>query len=937
MRLLFRLIPAVLLVVPAVLPAQAPAVPTPASVFGFEPGADLKLANYDQVVSYFQKVDAASDRVTMVEAGKSTQGRSFYFALVSSPQNLARIDRYREIARTLARPGSLSEAEAKRLAQEGKAFVHIDGGLHSSEVAGPQHTPLLLYDILRRASEPEIAAMLDNVILMLWPTINPDGHQMVADWYMSHVGTPDASAPMPNLYQEYVGHDNNRDAYMLNMIESRVMEHTWRQWEPSIIYVHHQSAPFPTRIWLPPFAEPIAQHAPYLMSRELNMIGMAIAQRLEEEGKVGATHMGTGYDAWYPGYIDYMPVFKNIPAFWTETQGNGAAPRETNPETIAPNMRRPQALYASPWLGGTWRLRDAVDYMETASLATLDYASKYKSSILYNRYLSARQQIARGRSEAPYAYVVPQEQRDPVAAVEMLRRLAFNGVRVSQLSAPATLEGTTFPAGTWVVPADQEFAAVAREVLDVQKYPEIRESPNGPLDTPYDAAGWTLPLAMGVRTVIATSPLADDVRSKLRPMAPLPAANAAPAPYNLTASADAAAFDSAPGLGFDSDPSARAIVPPAGRIAGTGPVLAVNPAENNAFKAVNRAWKAGGSASYRPASSAAGARYVIAGLSPSAQADLVKALALNAEHAAAPPAAGAKPQRPRIGLFLANTSMDEGWTRWVLDRYEFEYTRVSGADIQAGSLRDKIDVLVLADDARVLETSGRGRGAGGGAPGGGGAAAGAAGAGAAGAGAAGAGGAGAGAAGAGAAGAGAAGQGGGSFRPGQGVSTPVDLTAGNEARVRAIDEFVRAGGTLVCFNRSSSFAVDQLKLPVKNVVTGLQRTQFFVGGSLLNVTVDVSHRVMAGMPERAAVYYDSGPVFETLEGFRGTILAKYPDNESPLASGFLQGEKYIQGKAAAVDVELGAGHVILLGFRPQWRGQPFGTFRVIFNAVNMGR
>jgi hypothetical protein len=338
-------------------------------------------------------------------------------------------------------------------------------------------------------------------------------------------------------------------------------------------------------------------------------------------------------------------------------------------------------------------------------------------------------------------------------------------------------------------------------------------------------------------------------------------------------------------------------VPPAGKITGTGPALAVSPAENNAFRAINRTWKSGGAVSYQPGSGAATGRYVITGLPASTQADLVKTLAISAERIASPTAA--KPQRPRIGLFLANTSMDEGWTRWLLDQFEFQYTRVSGADIQAGSLRDKIDVLVLADDARVLETGGgRGRGAAGGA---------------------------------------AAGQGGGAYRPGEGVTAPVDLAAGNDARVRAIDEFVRAGGTLVCFNRSSSFAVDQLKLPLKNVVTGLQRTQFFVGGSLLNVNVDTTHRVMAGMPERAAVYYDSGPVFETTEGFRGTILAKYPDNESPLASGFLQGEKYIQGKAAAVDVELGQGHVVLLGFRPQWRGQPFGTFRVIFNAVNMGR
>ena len=181
-------------------------------------------------------------------------------------------------------------------------------------MAGPQHTPLLAYDLLSKANEPATKAMLDNVILMLWPTINPDGQQMVAEWYMKNVGTAYELSGLPRLYQEYVGHDNNRDAYMLNMIESRVIEHTWRQWEPQIIYVHHQIGPFPTRIWLPPFSEPVGVEAPPVIAREVNMLGMAMAKGLDEKGQPGAMHMGTAFDAWYPGYIDYAPIFKNIAA-----------------------------------------------------------------------------------------------------------------------------------------------------------------------------------------------------------------------------------------------------------------------------------------------------------------------------------------------------------------------------------------------------------------------------------------------------------------------------------------------------------------------------------------------------------------------------------------------------------------------------------------------
>ena len=487
---------------------------------------------------------------------------------------------------------------------------------------------------------------------------------------------------------------------MINMIESRVLEHVWRQWEPDIIYVFHQTAPFPTRIWLPPFSEPVGLHAPPIVSREINMIGMAIAQGLDERGQVGATHMGTSFDAWYPGYVDYAPAFKNIPAFWTETAGNQAAPREYTWNDLPAAFRdlRPQSLYSSPWPAGWWRLADAVGYDETAALATLEYAAKYKDALLYNRYQAGRDQIAKGRTTAPYAYVIPQKQRDPVAPVELLRRLAFGGVRVSQLTAPATIDGVEYPAGTWVVPTDQEFAAMAREVLDVQRYPDLRQYPGGPPLRPYDAAGWTLPLQMGVQVASASKPLEADVRAKMAPLgAPAPA-RAKVTPYNMTEPKDAAPFDSVPGIGFDSSPAASAIVPLPGAITGTGPVLLVDPAENNAYRAVNRAWKQGATVGVVRASDGAGRRFAISGLTESAQAELVKDLALVAERSTE---SGEPLAKPRIGLFEPWTgSMDEGWTRWLLEQYGFEFVLVHPEDFKT-PLRDRVDVLLLADDARV--------------------------------------------------------------------------------------------------------------------------------------------------------------------------------------------------------------------------------------------
>src|SRR6185436_18815826 len=352
------------------------------------------------------------------------------------------------------------------------------------------------------------------------------------------------------------------------------IEHTWRQWEPQIVYVHHQSGPFPTRIWLPPFSEPVGVEAPAVIAREVNMLGMAIAKNLDEKGQPGATHMGSAFDAWYPGYIDYAPIFKNIAAYWTETAlYQYATPHEYTISDFPQNSRelRPQSLYSSPWKPGWWRLRDAVDYMETASLATIEYASKYKDSLLMNRYRAGREQIALGSTKPPYAYVVPQDQRDPVAAVELLRRLAFGGVRVWQLTDTQTLEGASFPAGTWVVPTDQEFAAMAREVLDVQRYPDLRQYPGGPPERPYDAAGWSLPLQMGVRVLAAAAPLTDESREHLKALAAPPETKIKPAAYDAALHGDPAPFDSVPGTGFDSDPASAAITPPAGAISGTGP------------------------------------------------------------------------------------------------------------------------------------------------------------------------------------------------------------------------------------------------------------------------------------------------------------------------------------------------------------------------------
>ena len=841
---------------PALVSAQSGAIPTPESVLGFPVGADFKLVTYDESIHYFQRLAAASNRIKLVDVGRTSTGHAWTLAIISSAENLANLDRLREIAQQLAHPTGVTDDQARALSREGKTFVDISGGLHASEIAGSQHTIQLAYDLLSR-NDDKTKAILNSTVLLLWPSINPDGQNIVANWYRQNVGTPYEVSPLDELYQKYIGHDNNRDGYMLNVVESRVVARTWRQWEPQIIYVQHQTAPFPTRIWLPPFAEPIAPRVAGLMSREVNAIGMLIAQALETNGQIGATHMGKGFDAWYPGYIDYMPMLQNIASFWTETAlFSYATPGFYTIDDFPAEYRdlRPQSLYASPWPGGWWHLKDAMDYMETASLAVLEYAAKYREEVQWNRYQAGRNAIARYRKEPPYAYIVPQSQRDPGAAAELLKRLAFLGVRVSDLSRDAVHAGVRYPKGTWVIPMDQEYAELVRQLFERQVYPDLKDDAGGP-EPPYDAAGWTLPYQMDVRVLEARVPLTADFRAALQ-------------------SVQGKTVDlSVPSAPFATNAIAAGIVPPPARITGVGAALAVDPAQNDAFRLVNRALAAGGAVHLD------GGRYVVSGVAWAKLEAWATELSLRAERRVGFDPASAS-VRSRVALYKSlSPSMDEGWTEWLLDQFEFKYTVITNTDFAAGDLGARFDVILFASDRARTITDGFGKGR---------------------------------------------------------VPPAIEGGLGDEG-TRALDEFVRKGGTMVAINSSALFAIDALHLPVKNTVRGLASKDFFASGSILEVITDPAHPMMAGMPERAKVFVDQSPVFSAQDGFEGSVLARYAKEGSPLLSGYLLGEKYLQGMAAAMDVKHERGHVVLIGFRPQWRGQPFGTFRVMFNAAFFGR
>ncbi len=848
--------------------AASQAVPTPESVLGHKPGDDFYLASYDDSRAYFHKLAAGSKRIKMISVGKTTRGVDWEIALISSPRNLEQLDKYKEISRRLALGRGLDDATAHALAREGKAIVHLDGGLHSTEVAGGQHTIQLAYNLVSAQGDPEVDAILDNVIVMLWPSLNPDGQNEVVAWYRKNLGTPYEVSPLPDLYQEYVGHDNNRDGYMNNMLESQEVTRTELEWNPVVFYCHHQTAPFPTRIFIPPFNEPISSNIHPLMARWLNVLGIRMGAYLDEHQMPGAVHRAR-FDNWYAGFLDFTHIFRNSIAFFTETALYRYATPHFYTADEFPKERqalRSEVFYSSPWKGGWWRLSDAVRYMLGASMSVLDTAAKYREVLLYNRYQAARDSIERFRREPPFAYVVPQEQRDPPTAAALVDKLLINGIEVHQAVQPFATNGRQYRPGAWVILMDQPFAPLVKELFEPQQYPDLRESPNGPPILPYDVAGWTLPMQMGVEVVTVVEPVSPEQRAGLRRIEQFtpPAESRRLEPSPATAGRRGASVPQAPAW------------MPAGAVQGTGPVFMISHRPNNSFKAIHEVLAAGGQVGFAKAETEPGTM-VVSGVDRDRMAEIARKHSLVVQAVAKPPQGMISTKKPRVGLYRPWVPViDEGWTRWILENYGFAPLTLRNGDIQAGHLLDRLDAIILPDASPRVLLEG--------------------------------------------------------FAPG----TILGEFAGGlgDTGAEALRSFVRGGGTLVAFNNASLMAMEALTLPVTNVLAGLKNEQFFCSGSLLRVELhDAAHPALWGMPREPIVMFERGPAFETKTGFRGAVLANYPKERNPLASGYLLHPERIQGKAAALEVFYGDGRVYLFGFRPQWRGQSHGTYKLVFNAL----
>jgi hypothetical protein len=750
--------------------AAAPRIPTPRSVLGFEPGEDRKLADWPTLVRYYQALTAASDRTRYRELGHTTLGAPLIALVISSPENLRRLDHYRELNAKLADPrGFKTSKETDEALRDGKAVVLVTSGIHSNEVGGHLTPALLAY---RLASDTSAAtrAILDNVILLLVPSLNPDGVTIVTRWYNRTVGTAAEGTDPPELYHHYAGHDNNRDWYAFTQVETQlVVDSIHNVWHPQIVHDIHQQDTDGSRLFLPPYLDPIEPNVDPLLVDGVNALGTAMAWALAGQGKTGIV-INAVYDAWTPARA-YQHYHGGVRILSEAASANLASPIDLPFDQLATrgrgfNPRERSWNFTNPWPGGRWTLRDIVSYQTDGAYALLQNAARYRDRWLAN-FLTVEGRGVRGWKGWPYAYVLPRQHQDPVGLATLLGILHRGQVEIRTGLHPIALGSQRFPAGSYVVVLRQPYAAFAKTLLEPQHYPDLRLYPGGPPLPPYDVTAHTLPLLMGVTAVAA--------RDSLR--------------IALSAPVEPPASPTSPGYpGF------------------------------------------------------------------------------------------AGPEAPRIALYRSYAApIDEGWTRWVFDTWKVPYVSVVDSVVRAGKLRDQFDVVVLPDQSPHELLDGL---------------------------------------------------------PHQ-YPAPYPGGLGQDG-VKALRQFVTDGGTLVALNDASRFAVEQLLLPVRNVLEGVADDEFYAPGSIFRLELDPSDPLARTMPAQSVAWYESGPAFEVLDSSAVRVVGRYPaDADKVLLSGWVLHPERVAGRAALLNVKLGAGRVVLFGFRPQYRGQSIVTYPLLFNSLQL--
>ena len=816
--------------------AAAAAIPTPKEFLKLDIGADKVLADYRQIRNYFHELDRQSPRVQVVSLGKTTLGEDMFMAVVSSEANMNNLKRLKEVSHKLSDPRGLSAAAVDALVQEGKAFVLVTCNIHSTEI-GASQMAMEWAHALATATDAATLHHLDNVVLLLLPSLNPDGQIMETEWFRKYVGTKYEGGRMPWLYHHYVGHDDNRDWFMLTQKESIALSHAvYHEWYPQVWLDEHQMGNNGPRIFTPPYSEPVDADIHPLVWREVNLIGSNMSLRLEQAGKSGVIY-GYSFDAYWPGGTKNTAWFKNISGLLTEVAScRLASPLYVDPSELAGGRKglveyERQVNFPNPWPGGWWRLRDIMDYERIASDALLESCANERESVL--RDMAMRAQAAIDRATPGEAYRIPKVQRDWPTALRLAALLAEHNVEI--------MSG---PGGDLWIPLAQPYGVFVREMLETQRYPEVKLVAGQDIVRPYDVAAWSLPLMMGVSVDKGTLPSATE------PWWPPAAGGSAP-----------------------------------------GGLAALTPGVESA-RALNAALRSGGRVSMLAGSAGKstwppGTAFLDATAAAAAAKTLPPGVAL-VSGATAP--SGVQPlTAPRVGLYKPwAASMDEGWTRFLLEQYGFKPASLDNATVQKGGLRGKFDAIILPDVPREVIATGRPKREEGQMP--------------------------------------------------YFVELPPEYQGGlDKEGAKALKEFVQAGGTLIAFSAATEYVIEQFNIPAMNALARATPNDFGCPGSILRVAVAAGHPVTYGLPAEMGVFVDKPIAFQTAppaSELNRWVLATYPeDAQDVLLSGWIKGEDKLTRKAAAVATTFGQGRIVLLGFRAQHRAQTNATFPFVFNSL----
>lgn len=855
-------------------------VTTPRQAFGFNIGDDYVVVNYSQMESYWKRLAVESDRLILTDIGPTAENRRQVLAIVSSPENLARLDLYKSIAQRLAHAEGLSPQEAEALARTGKAVVWIDGGLHANETVGSQQLIEMVYQMVSR-TDAETLRFLDDVIQLYVPA-NPDGQELVADWYMREPDPLKRSlANLPRLYQKYIGHDNNRDFFLSAMPETTNMNRQmFLEWFPQIVYNHHQSGPAGAVVFMPPFRDPFNYNFDPLIPVGVEAVGTAMHTRLIQEGKPGsAMRSGAAYSTWWNGGLRTVAYFHNMIGILTEIIGN-PTPMEI---PLVPDKQLPQGDWPMPIAPGRWHYRQSIDYEISQNRAILDYASRNRETLLLNIYRMGRNSIERGSRDSwtitpkriaalkaaasgtrvppelyesvlhdprlrdPRGYIIPAKQSDFPTAVKFVNALLKNGVTVLRATAEFRVAGKAYPSGSFIVKTAQAFRPHILDMFEPQDHPDDFRYPGGPPIPPYDITGWTLALQMGIEF--------DRILDGFEGPFERVYGQVSPPPALITGSENPGAY-------------------------------CVGHETNDAFMAVNRLLKAGHNVAWMQNSTAfctpanESAREILSTAAAS--------LGIPVQAYDRMPSGAAKNlQAARIGLYDQYGGLiTSGWTRYVLEQFEFPYEVVYPQMLDSGALRSRFDVLLFPDNA-YQERGGAGPRA--------------------------------------------------DVIPEEYRPQLGRITADRTAP--QLKAFVESGGAILAIGSSTNLA-SLLGLPYANHLTAmtpegterpLEREEFYIPGSLVRVNVDTTHPLAHGMTPQAVIFFDSSPVFRVESGAAHNIVTF---GQTPaLASGWAWKPERLAGGTAVAEVPIGEGKVLLYGPEVAFRAQPHGTFRLLFNGI----